>query len=80
MLKKFQLTEKGFRTKFFQTKAESGETANHFMTCYLTQWMEKHPDIRKGFDSLWDLIVQEQFINLGNRDLMTIVKERKVHG
>ena len=80
LLRRFEMTEEGFRTKFFHSKAECGESADQFMTRlenYLTRWMELS-DTPKDFDGLWNLIVREQFTNACHKDLMTFLREHKL--
>ena len=54
LLLRFQLTEDGFRNRFYQSKAEEGETAEQFMT-RLTRYLERWMDLagtKKTYDEL----------------------------
>ena len=53
VLKRYQLTEDGFRLKFRDSKPEQGETVFQFMTRhlrYFSRWAEMaEADIRQGY-------------------------------
>jgi len=80
LLKRFQLTEEGFRSKFRSSKPEVGETAQQFVVRledYLMHWMElaKAP---ANFEGLVDLLLREQFMNVSPKHLQVFLKEHKV--
>ena len=80
LLKRYQLTEEGFRQKFRTSKQEVGETAGQFvvrLTNYLTRWMELGR-VSATYEGLKDLILREQFLTVSNRDLVLFLKERKI--
>ena len=80
LLRRYQLTEEGFRQKFRISRPEIGETAGQFvvrLSNYLDRWMELG-DIDKNYVSLRDLMLREQFLNVSNRGLVLFLKERKV--
>ena len=80
LLKRYRLTEEGFRLKFRNSKQEVGETANQFvvrLANYLSRWMELGK-ITESFEGLKDLILREQFLAVSNKNLVTFLKERKL--
>ena len=79
LLKRYQLTEEGFRQKFRTSKQEIGETAGQFvvtLSSYLCRWMELG-NVDQNNASLRDLILREQFLNVSNKSLVLFLKERK---
>ena len=80
LLKRYQLTEEGFRVKFRLSKQESGETANQFIVRldnYLTRWMDLGK-VDITFEGLKDLILREQFLAVSGKNLVMFLKERKI--
>ena len=78
LLKRYQLTEEGFRQKFRSSKQEIGETAGQFvvkMSNYLSRWMEL-VKVKENYAGLRDLILREQFLTVSNRNLVLFLKER----
>lgn len=71
VLKRYQLTEDGFRTKFRESKPEQGETVNQFMARldrYFSRWTEM-ADAADTIDKLKDLIIREQFVKVCSTEL-----------
>ena len=80
LLKRFQLTEEGFRLKFRKSTPEKGETASQFATRinnYLTRWMDL-AKIDETYEGIRDLFLREQFMNSVNKNLQIFLKEHKV--
>ena len=80
LLKRFQLLEEGFRSKFRSSRPEVGETPPQFVVRlddYLNRWMDM-ANVSKDFDGLKDLVLREQFIQSSNKNLQVFLKERKV--
>ena len=80
LLKRYQLTEEGFRQKFRNSKQEIGETAGQFvirLSNYLARWMELGK-VKATFEGLRDLILREQFLSVSNKSLVLFLKERKI--
>ena len=65
LLKRFEMTEEGFRTKFRSSKPIKGETSTQFVVRlenYLTRWMNlSHTELT--FEGLKDLLLREQFLH-----------------
>lgn len=79
LLKRYQLTEKGFREKFRQALPEHGETFSQFITrldMYLQRWVELS-GIEQTYDDFKDLLLREQALNVANKDLQVFLQERK---
>ena len=80
LLKRYQLTEEGFRQKLRNSKQEVGETAGQFvirLKNYLSRWMELGK-VTETFEGLRDLLLREQFLNASNKNLVLFLKERKI--
>ena len=80
LLKRYQLTEEGFRQKFRTSKQEPGETAGQFavrLSNYLSRWMEIGK-VKETYEDLRDLILREQFLSASNKNLVLFLKERKI--
>ena len=79
LLRRFALTQEGFRQKFRSCLPESGESAPQFavrIESYLIRWLEM-AGADKSFNGLKDLLLREQFINASQTDLALFLKERK---
>ena len=80
LLKRYNLTEEGFRDKFHHSRAEVGESSQQYMTrieSYLTKWMEL-AGVEATFEQLRVLVVREQFISSCHKDLSVFLRERKL--
>lgn len=78
LMKRYQLTEDGFRNKFYKSKAEVGETAVQFMARldnYFQRWITL-AGVDKTYEGLQDLILREQFVGACHRDLFMFIRER----
>ena len=78
LLHRFQLTEEGFRLKFRNTNPEQSERYLQFVDrlhSYLVRWMDLGKNL-KTFESLKDLIIREQMLNVCDKDLSMFLKER----
>ncbi len=78
LLKRYRLTEDGFRSKFRDNDPMSGESPGQFITRlknYLDRWMEMaHVD--REFEGLYNLMVKEQFVKKCSNDLSVYLKEK----
>ena len=78
LLKRFELTEDGFRQKFRGCRPENGETFQQFavrMGSYFDRWLEMSK-VKPTYDGLYDLMLRDQFLSICNRDLLLFLKER----
>lgn len=78
LLKRFDYTEDGFRTKFRHSKVDQSETFTQYamrLENYFTRWLElaKCP---KTFDGLKDVCIREQLVFRCNAELALFLKER----
>ena len=80
LLKRYQLTENGFREKFFTSKADPGEAASQYMARienYLNRWIDLS-ETERTFEGLKHLFLREQFVNSTHRDLSMFLREKKL--
>ena len=80
LLKRYQLTQEGFRQKFRSSKQETGEAADQFvvrLSKYLSSWMELGR-VPENYEGLRDLILREQFLSVSKMNLVLFLKERKI--
>ncbi len=78
LLKRFALTEDGFRKRFKTARPEQSETFTQFsvrLENYATRWIEMS-NTDKVYESLLDLILREQFIQACGKDLSLFLRER----
>jgi hypothetical protein len=78
LLKRFQLTEEGFHTKFRVSKPEQSETPSQFfarLDNYNLKWL-RLAGAHKNFEALKDLILRGQFMNSCGKSLTMFLKER----
>lgn len=78
MLKRFGLTEEGFRHKFRNARVDKDETFTQFfrrMSDYSDRWIQLRKS-EKTIDDLRDLLLKEQILNTADKDLVFYIKER----
>ena len=78
LMKRYDLTEDGYRRKFRASKPEVDESPEQFIVrldSYLFRWLELS-DTARTFEGLKDLIVKEQFIDSCPKDLAIHLRER----
>ena len=79
LLKRYELTEEGFKRKYKKCKPENGETFQQFTTrmkSYFTRWIDM-ASIEKSYEGLQDLILREQLTFICNRDLELFLREQE---
>ena len=78
LLKRFRLTEGGYRKRFKQSKIENGETPEQFID-RLRRYLQKLRQMA-GFDQTYegleDLILRDQFFITCDKPLQTFLKEK----
>ena len=77
LLEHFQLTEDGYRRKFRNAKPEKQESPRQYagrLKGYMQKWVMMS-GIDETYDSLMDLILQEQFVNNCPRGVEVFIKE-----
>ncbi|XP_066274695.1 uncharacterized protein [Branchiostoma lanceolatum] len=78
LMKRYNLTEEGFRAKFRQSKPEASESPGQFLVrinSYLERWVELS-DATKHYEDLRDMFVREQFMETCSPDLAVHLRER----
>ena len=79
LLKRYELTEEGFKRKYKKCRPENGETFQQFTTrmkSYFTRWIDM-ASIENSYEGLRDLILREQLTFICNRDLELFLRERE---
>ena len=78
LLKRYDMTEDGFKRRFRNCRPEPGETFVQFsvrLDGYFKRWLEMaHTD--NTYASLYDLMLRDQFIHVCSKDLSLFLKER----
>ena len=78
LLKRYEMTEEGFRNKFRHTKPEQGETAHQFVARlqrYLNRWVDMSGRVKK-YKDLANLLIREQFVNTCSAEMALFLRER----
>lgn len=78
LLRRFELTDDGFKTKFRSCRPEQCETFAQFsarLSSYFDRWIEM-AKVPRTFDGLYDLMLGDQFIHICSQDLRLFPKER----
>ena len=78
LLKRYQLTEDGFRNKFRTSKPESGETVFQFvarLSRYFKRWVDL-TEVEQNNIALSDLLIHEQFIGTCSESMRLFLRER----
>jgi hypothetical protein len=78
LLKRFQLTEGGYRKKFKESRMEVGETPTQFierLRRYIQQWIEM-AGYDQTYEGLETMIIRDQFFNMCPADMRVFLKER----
>ncbi|XP_062603479.1 uncharacterized protein LOC134265246 [Saccostrea cucullata] len=78
LLKRFELTDDGFKKKFRSCRPDQCETFSQFavrLSSYFERWVEmaKAP---KTYQGLYDLMLRDQFLHVCTQDLRLFLKER----
>ncbi|GFS10733.1 reverse transcriptase [Elysia marginata] len=78
LMKRYDLTDDGYRRKFRSYKPAEGESPHMFIVrivTYLDRWIELSRT-EKSYEKLKDLIVQEQFMDACPENLATSLREK----
>ena len=78
LLKRYEMTEEGFRNKFRHTKPEQGETAHQFVARlqrYFNRWVDMSGCVKK-YQDLTDLLIRELFVNTCSAEMALFLRER----
>ena len=78
LMRRFRLTEGGYRRKFRESRIETGETPEQFtdrLRRYLTRWCEM-AGFEADYEGLENLIIRDQYFSTCSRDLQMFLKEQ----
>ena len=78
LLKRFELTEEGFRKRFKAARPEKGETfVQYFRRSrnYLERWFELG-SVLKTYEGVVDYLVRDQLLAISNHELYLFLKEK----
>ena len=81
LLRRFQMTEDGYRRRFYTSKMERDETAGQFITRlseYCDNWIDM-AGITKNYEALRNFIVTEQFLHVCPIDVSMHIREKEMH-
>ena len=80
LLKRYMMTEEGYKKRFYHSKPETGESPQQFITrlsSYLSRWIEL-AQAEKSFDGFCALIDKEQYLSTCSKHLESFLRERAV--
>ena len=78
LLKRFELTEEGFRKRFKAARPETGETfVQYFRKSrnYLERWFDLGK-VLKTYDGVVDYLVRDQLLAISNHELLLFLKTK----
>ena len=78
-MKKFNLTEEGFKQKFKTAKPEVNEAPSQFLA-RLESYLIELAEVVQEFDALKNLMVKEQYLESCSVPLAVFLRERKPEG
>ena len=79
LLKRYELTEEGFKRRYKKCKPDLGETIQQFtsrLKSYFTRWVHM-ARIEKKYECLADLVLRDQLAFICNKELELFLKERE---
>ena len=77
LLRRYDMTEEGFKRKFRSCRPEAGETFSQYtvrLSSYLTRWIEMSK-ITTSFEALFDLMLRDQILHVCNFELSVFLKQ-----
>ena len=80
LLKRYAMTEEGYKQRFYESKPEKGESPQQFITrleSYLRRWLELAM-IEQSYEGLQTLLVKEQYIATCPKPLELFLREQAV--
>ena len=78
VLKRYNLSEDGYRQKFHKTRPEKGESPEQFierLKNYLHRWVEL-AQVGKFYEGLCELVVKDHFLSICCKDLSVHLREK----
>ena len=82
LLKRYELTEEGYKNKFYKSKPESGESPAQFIVRlenYFMRWVTL-AKIDQSFEGLRTLLVRERYLATCSKTLEVFLRERAIKG
>ena len=80
LLKRFELTEEGFKKRFKTARPEKGETFVQYLSRskrYLEQWFELG-SVAKTYDGVVDYLLRDQLLAISNKEMYLFLKEKRI--
>jgi len=80
LLKRYALTEEGYKQKFYESKQEKGESPQQFLErldSYFLRWLEL-AKVPQSFDGVRALMVKERYLATCHKSLEIFLRERPV--
>jgi len=80
LLKRYCMTEEGYKHRFYSSKAEVGQSSRQFITrldSYIDRYIEL-AGVEKTFEGLRTLAVREQYLTTYTKDLEVFIRERAI--
>ena len=80
LLKRYMMTEEGYKERFYKSKPEVGESPHQFITritSYLARWIDLSA-VEKTMDGILTLIVREQYLATCSKPLELFLRERAI--
>lgn len=80
LLRRYQMTEEGYKRRFYTAKADVGESPPQFITRlakYLIRWIEL-AEIEETYTAVCSLFVREQYLSTCSKDLEMFLRERAI--
>jgi len=78
LLRRYQMTEDGYKRRFYSAKPEGGESPAQFITRlsnYLIRWIDL-AEVEETFNGVCSLIIREQYMSTCSKDLELFLRER----
>jgi len=80
LLKRYALTEEGYKQRFYDSKAERGESPQQFIVrldSYFERWLQM-AKIEQTYDGVKDLMVRERYLATCQKPMELFLRERAV--
>ena len=80
LLKRFELTEEGFRQRFHGCKPERGETFIQFITrsrSYIERWFQLGK-VDPTYEGVLDFLIRDQLLSVSQRELYLFLKSKAI--
>ncbi len=78
LLKRYALTEEGYKQKFYESKPEKGESPPQFITrldSYFVRWIEL-AGVEQTYEDVKDLLVRERYLSTCLKPMELFLRER----